>query len=171
MDAAAFAEQYEQHVEQIYRFIYLRVHNQADAQDLTAEVFFKALGHLSQYTDQGRPFFCWLYRIAANQVTDFHRRRRPAAELNDLNVAVSSDDLEEIVIRREEVRGVWSAVATLPPGQRMAMTLRFSDDLPLAVIGAVMGRSEAAIKLLIYRAVQHLRLTYQGAQSFRTVVQ
>ena len=157
-DPAAFGELYDRYAGQIYRFVRARVHDDGLAEDITAEVFLSALRHISGYQDQGRPFSCWLYRIAVNAVASHYRSRRASLSLDDHLDLVSPllDPLDEVV-GRERLRTVWQAVDRLPAQQRAAMILKFSEDMTMEEVGAVLGKSTAAAKLLIYRAMQRLR--------------
>ena len=157
-DPVAFGQLYDRYAAKIYRFIRARVHDNSLAEDLTEEVFINALRHINGYRDQGRPFSCWLYRIAANAIASHYRNQRSAVSLDDelMLPAITPDPLDEAV-RRDDVRAVWLAVDRLPPQQRAAMILKFSDDLTMEDVGAMLGKSPAAAKLLIYRAVQRLR--------------
>ena len=158
-DPAAFGELYDRYSARIYRFVRSRIHDDGLAEDVTADVFMSALRGIRNYQDQGRPFSCWLYRIAANAVASHYRNRRPQLSLDDAIAlpALEMDPADE-VIARDRVRAVWQAIDRLPRQQRAAMILKFSDDLTMEDIGAVLGKSPAAAKLLIYRAVQRLRL-------------
>lgn len=157
-DPAAFGELYDRYAPQIYRFVRARVHDNGLAEDLTAEVFLNALRHIKGYEDQGRPFSCWLYRIAVNAIASHYRSQRSPLSLDDqLDVAAPLIDPLDEVVARERVRAVWRAIDRLPPQQRAAMILKFSEDMTMEDVGAVLGKSQAAAKLLIYRAVQRLR--------------
>jgi len=157
-DPAAFGELYDRYSARIYRFVRSRIHDDGLAEDVTADVFMSALRGIKNYQDQGRPFSCWLYRIAANAVASHYRNRRPQLSLDDVIAvpALETDPADEVVAR-DRVRAVWQAIDRLPRQQRAAMILKFSDDLTMEDIGAVLGKSSAAAKLLIYRAVQRLR--------------
>jgi len=157
-DPAAFGELYDRYAGQIYRFVRARIRDDGLAEDITAEVFLSALRHIKGYRDLGRPFSCWLYRIAVNAVASHYRRQRSALSLDDQLGLVSPllDPLDEVV-DRERLRTIWQAVDGLPAQQRAAMILKFSEDMTMEEIGAVLGKSPAAAKLLIYRAMQRLR--------------
>jgi len=158
-DPAAFAELYDRYSARIFRFVRSRIHDDGLAEDVTADVFMSALRGIKSYQDRGRPFSCWLYRIAANAVASHYRNRRPQLSLDDaIDLAVVETDPADEAIARERVRAIWQAVDRLPPQQRAAMILKFSDDLTMEDIGAILGKSSAAAKLLIYRAVQRLRV-------------
>jgi RNA polymerase sigma-70 factor (ECF subfamily) len=155
-DADAFGLLYDRHVDGIYRFVRARLGNAAAAEDVTAEVFLNALRGISGYRDTGRPFSCWLYRIAANAVADHFRHEPVSQELSE-QVPDAATQVEATALRHLAVEDIWRVVERLPPQQRVAMTLRFRDDRSARESAKVMGKSEAAVKLLIYRAVGRLR--------------
>jgi len=155
-DPEAFGVLYDRHVGGIYHFAYARLGNAAAAEDVTAEVFINALRGIGRYRDLGRPFSCWLYRIARNAIASHFRHEPASRELTEL-VPDSAAPVELTALRHLEVEAVWKLVDQLPPQQRRAMTLRFRQDLSARDAAAVMGKSDAAVKLLIYRAVGRLR--------------
>lgn len=75
-NAAAFTQLYQQYVERVYAYVRARTRTEADAADLTQQVFLRALDGLSRYRGKDTSFAAWLFRIARNTVTDFHRRQR-----------------------------------------------------------------------------------------------
>lgn len=157
-DPQAFAELYDHYVGQIYRFVYSRLRDQDAAEDVTAEVFFKALRGIRRYRPSGHPFSAWLYQISVNAITDYYRGRRPEADL-DVAVGIPAKDppVDEQVTQREEAARVWAAIDSLPPQQRIALTLKLGEDLKLAQIGQIMGKSEGAVKLLVHRGMLGVR--------------
>jgi RNA polymerase sigma-70 factor (ECF subfamily) len=155
-DPEAFGLLYDRYVAGVYRFARSRLPDDAAAEDVTAEAFLKALRGLGSYRDQGRPFGCWLYRIAGNVVADHFRHEPASLQLGD-HLPSGGVSTEEQAIRNDEIGRVWYAVEKLPAQQRMAMILKFRDDRSLPEVGALMGKSEAAAKLLIYRAMVRLR--------------
>lgn len=157
-DPAAFGQLYDRYAGQIYRFVRARVHDDCEAEDITEEVFLSALRHIKGYRDQGRPFSCWLYRIAVNAVASHYRGRRSQLSLDEeLELAAPTGDPIDDVVQRDRLRAVWQAVDRLPRQQRAAMILKFSMDMTMEDVGTVLDKSPAAAKLLIYRAVQRLR--------------
>lgn len=155
-DPEAFGALYDRHVAAIYHFAYARLGNAAAAEDVTAEVFVNALRAIDRYRNLGRPFSCWLYRIASNAIATYYRREPANRELTDL-VPDGAAPVELTALRHLEIESVWHLVDQLPPQQRRAMTLRFREDMSAHEAAAVMGKSDAAVKLLIYRAVGRLR--------------
>jgi RNA polymerase sigma-70 factor (ECF subfamily) len=156
-DPSAFGELYDRYFLQIYRFVYSRVRDQATAEDVTSEVFMKALRGLGRYQDTGRPFSAWLYQIALNAIADKFRAARPADDIDDQHDLSDGTSLEEVAAQRDELRRVWQLVERLPHHQRTAMVLKFQEDLKIEDIAATMGKTPGAVKLLIHRGVARVR--------------
>jgi RNA polymerase sigma-70 factor (ECF subfamily) len=159
-DREAFGRIYEQYVDRIYNYIYYRTGNAADAEDLTARTFMRAMQHMPTYQDQGVPFSAWLYRIAHNLVANWHRdrNRRQIISLDDLTRwNVQEDGPETAALKVEDKAALLEAVQRLPAERQELLTLKFVERLSNAEIGAVMGRSEGAIKSLYHRTLLSLR--------------
>jgi RNA polymerase sigma-70 factor, ECF subfamily len=157
-DAAAFGVLYEHYVPLIFRYVFNRVRDRAIAEDLTSEVFFKALRGIDRYQPTSKPFGAWLYRIATYTVIDHIRTHRFTL---DLEAIVEWPDprppVDEQVASRADVQRVWDAVAGLADAQRLAISLKLGQDMHTSDIAACMGRSEGAVKLLIHRGLTTIR--------------
>jgi len=159
-DPLAFGVLYERYVDRIYSYIYYRTGNQQDAEDLTARTFFKALDHIGRFNNRGVPFSAWLYRIAHNLVANWHRDRSRRRELvleDQSHLSHSSGNPEHFAEASEAREALMSAIRQLPDGRQQLILLKFSDALPNAQIGVIMGRSEGAIKSLYHRTLLALR--------------
>ena len=158
-DPEAFGALYDRFFSQIYRFVFSRLRDQTAAEDVTSEVFMKALRSIPRYQDTGRPFTAWLYQISVNTINDRYRAHRPTVDLDEMyDLAAAGPGLEDTALQRAEVRGIWTAVEALPGPQRTALVLKFQEDMKISDIAAVMGKSEGAVKLLIHRGVTKLRV-------------
>ena len=157
-DPRQFGALYDRHFQQIYRFVYSRVREQTAAEDVTSEVFMKALKAMPRYQDTGRPFAAWLYQIAVNAIADRYRTLRTAQPLDDFHdLSVAGPALEDLAAHRDEVRRIWTLVEQLPHQQRTALVLKFQEDLKIEDIAVAMGKTPGAVKLLIHRGVTKLR--------------
>ena len=158
-DLEAFGLLYEHHVERIFNYIYYRTGNINDAEDLTARVFQRALHHINRYTDRGVPFSAWLYRIAHNLVANWHRdrSRRQEIPLNEAPLISKSDHPESTLVRTQEQDALLRMIRSLPSDRQQLLILKFVDHLSNAEIGAIMGRSEGAVKSLYHRTLLFLR--------------
>jgi RNA polymerase sigma-70 factor (ECF subfamily) len=151
-DPRCFADLYRMHFDRVYAYVARRVATRSDAQDLTAEVFQHALANLGRFEWRGVPFAAWLYRIAANAVTD-HRHRI----VRDQHVPRNTDSPPEEHESTERRASLYSAVRELPVDQRRVIEMRFAEDRSIADIARVLGRSEGAVKQLQFRALGSLR--------------
>jgi RNA polymerase sigma-70 factor (ECF subfamily) len=154
-DPTRFAELYEINFERVYAFIARRVPNRDEAEDLTAEVFHKALANLPRFKWRGAPFAAWLFRIAANMIAD--RSKRVAKE-RDVSEADEPTDLTQISLEEIEFRAqVFRLVDALPIDQRRVIAMRFAEEKSVRAIADEMGRTEGAVKQLQFRGLQQLR--------------
>ena len=160
-DPAAFGQLYEAHVERIYNYIYYRIGNHHEAEDLTAKVFHRALNHIPNYQNKGAPFTAWLYRIAHNLVANWHRdqKRRNVVALEQVAVSGNKQDSSPQIAAElsNERELLLAAIQELPPERQQLLTLKFIEKMSNADIGQVMGRSEGAIKSLYHRTLVSLK--------------
>ncbi|MBE0409238.1 MAG: sigma-70 family RNA polymerase sigma factor [Anaerolineales bacterium] len=159
-DQEAFGVLYERYIGKIYSYIYYRVGNHSDTEDLTARVFLRAFCHIGTYTDRGLPFSAWLYRIAHNLVANWYRdnKRRKDIPLNDfLTVKSDNDHPESTLLHNEERERLLLVIHCLPPDRQQLIILKFVEHLSNAEIGQIMGRTEGAIKSLYHRTLLSLR--------------
>jgi RNA polymerase sigma-70 factor, ECF subfamily len=164
-DPRQFGALYDRHFQQIYRFVYSRVREQTAAEDVTSEIFMKALKAMPRYQDTGRPFAAWLYQIAVNAIADRYRTLRPSQSIDDFHdLSVAGPALEDLAAHRDELRRIWTLVEQLPGQQKTAMVLKFQEDMKIEDIAIAMGKSPGAVKLLIHRGVSRLR---QDADALR----
>jgi RNA polymerase sigma-70 factor, ECF subfamily len=151
-DPARFAELYEQHFERVYAFIAGRVRNRQEAEDLTSQVFHKALQNLRQFQWRGAPFAAWLLRIAANCMADHWQR---AARERDDPPPQPPDETAAADIERRAL--LFQLVGALAPDQQRVIVARFVEQKSIRDIAQELERSEGAVKQLQLRALQNLR--------------
>lgn len=157
-DPKAISELYKRHVQSIYRYIYYRVGDVNVAEDLTAEVFLKALEGLERFTYRGIPFSAWLYRIAHARVMDHFRRqaRREILPLDERLVATEKGP-RAMVEAKLDHKELQSAVAQLTTDQQQVVILKFVEGLSNAEVARILGKSEGAVKSLQHRALNSLQ--------------
>lgn len=161
MDRVTFLALYRQNVAPVYRYFYQQVGNPHDAEDLTATTFAKALASLSGYEEQGK-FTAWLFGIARHTLGDFQRSRRQPVDLEVVapTLVDAGPGPEEAALRAERAARLRRLLRRLPADQQEALILRFFGQLSTAEAATVLGRSEAAVKMLVHRAVAGLRDLY-----------
>jgi RNA polymerase sigma-70 factor, ECF subfamily len=159
-DPARFADLYDIHFERIYAFIVRRVRDRDKAEDLTSEVFHKALANLRSYEWRGAPFAAWLFRIAANAIADqFKRAAREPDSADDPPEQSGGPEQEEAEARARLFR----LVEKLPVDQRRVVFERFVEQRSIREIAQQLGKSEGAVKQLQFRALGKLRSQMEGA--------
>ena len=173
-DRACFGAVYEKYFELVYAYVARRVRDRAATEDLTSEVFRKALASLPRFKWTGAPFGAWLLRIASNLIADRSKRAARASEtsLDQSSAAergssptvregasrlppaqTQQSDLEEAERRAYVIR----LVDQLPEDQRRVVRMRFAEEKSISEIAAELNRSDGAVKQLQFRALQSLR--------------
>jgi len=158
-DQAAFAELYDRYVDQVYRYVYFRTANSADAEDLTEQVFLQAWAKIDRFHWQGKPFQAWLYRVAHNVVIDWRRRAVPNQSLDD-----GEHPIELECASAARTMAAWidadllaGAIKRLTPDQQQVITLKFLNGFDTASVARIMDKREGTIRALQLRALHSLR--------------
>lgn len=152
----AFAALYDRTQPAVYRFAYSLAGSHPGAEDLTSECYRRALANLHRYEHRGKPFEAWLFTIVRNLARDKGRRNGRELPLMDHDEAV--DEPITFELERDERRSaVRTAVRQLPDVQRRVVVLRFGHEWSVRQVADELGKSEAAVKQLTYRAVNRLR--------------
>lgn len=172
-DPRAFEALYRKYVAQVYSFALYELRDPHAAEDLTAQVFLRALGGLRHFREQsdgpGSSFRVWLFQIARNTLSNERRRsrRHPEATLDAVLEMPSTDDVHDTAASRDELRAALAAIDRLPDDRRRALVLRFVNELDAGEIGAVLGRSEGATRVLIHRSLQSVARTIGRSRDAR----
>jgi len=160
-DPAHFADLYEINFERVYAYVVKRVQDRAETEDLTAEVFHQALANIKRFEWRGIPFSAWLFRIAANLISD--RWQRSGREVND-ETAMESALASRAEIEEVERRAtLFRLVDTLPAEQKRVVVLRFVDQKSIKDVAKEIRKTEGAVKQLQFRALSTLRARMEGA--------
>lgn len=158
-DRAAFGVLYRRYVDRVYGYAFYLLADHHDAEDVTERSFLAALDRIDRFEDRGASFRAWLFRIvhnvAANAIRARARHRGP--QLDDIPEPYDpAADPAGVVARADEARRVRRALATLAHDRRQVIVLRFVDGLSAREIGAVLDRSEGAVRVLLHRALRDL---------------
>lgn len=152
----------------MYAFVARRVGDRDAAEDLTSEVFHKALANLGRFEWRGVPFAAWLLRMAANAIADRTQRAGKELVVDDppqvAADATSLVDLEEV----EQRARLFRLVEQLPEDQRRVIAMRFAEEKSIREIAEVLGRTEGAVKQLQFRGLQSLRAQIKTGKPQRT---
>jgi RNA polymerase sigma-70 factor (ECF subfamily) len=162
-DPARFAELYESNFERVYAYVVRRVGDRAETEDLTSEVFHHALANLQRFEWRGIPFAAWLFRIAANLISDLWQRsgREVTDEAHMELAQVSPAEIEEV----ERKATLFRLVDKLPAEQRRVVVLRFVEEKSIKEVAREIRKTEGAVKQLQFRAISSLRARMEGADA------
>lgn len=162
-DLSAFAELYRRYRSPIHRYFASRTRDSATAEDLTAQVFFKALKSADGFRGRGA-YRSWLFQIARNTLTSWSSEKE---RLQIPMAAVPEEPNDEdssmiITLAQEESDLLWDTVEELSDAQREVIRLRYWKDLPIDEIARRTGRTTGAIRVLLHRSIHSLRTRLSG---------
>lgn len=151
------AELYRQYLPRILNYIRLRVDGEELAQDLTAEVFERAVAR--QHTLRRKEAFgAWLFAIARNVVAGYYRRRRPTVPLEQaMQQPAGEPGPPDTVMHGEEVARLRTALTILSRREQEIIRLKFGAELGNKEIAEVMHLKAGHVAVLLYRALRKLR--------------
>lgn len=155
LEEAAWDEIYRRHSPQVYTYVFYRLGDRLAAEDLTADVFVKAIAGIKNYTYRGTPLLAWLYRIAHNVTADY---RKDAARRYQHSAALDTDieERQDALRALDDRSDMLAAIRALTDEQQQVVILRFYHGLNHAEVARVMAKPEGAVKALQTRAVRSL---------------
>jgi RNA polymerase sigma-70 factor, ECF subfamily len=155
-DADAFGKLYDIHLDTVYRYVYYKVRNNSEAEDITALVFLKAWEAMPRYQSREVPFVHWLMRLARNAVIDRYRTARSHEGLDERLYSREPDPQNEY-LREEQVAELVAAIRQLPEEYQTVIALRFIQHLDYRELADLMGKSPGALRVIQHRALVALR--------------
>ena len=149
---------YDEYFDRIARYIYVRIGDRNEAEDLAGEVFVRALESLKSYKERGIPMQAWLFKIAHNQVVDHLRKatKRKTVPIDTVQTETGEDPVATAE-KSIEIERVNEAMQKLTPEQREVVRLRFFGDLSSKEVGAIMRKSDGAVREMQRAAIEKLR--------------
>lgn len=159
-DLRAFAPLYRRFAVRVYRYVYSRVSNVADAEEITSQVFVDAMQGLQRYRPRGS-FAGWLLAIARRRCADHYRRRVHSPLRDDLADASSRSPMDQ-ALRNEALQGLARVLEKLSEQERELLRLRYAAELSHREIGYLLGRNEGAIKTAMSRLMHKARALWEA---------
>jgi RNA polymerase sigma-70 factor, ECF subfamily len=157
-EASSFGLLYDHYQPRIYRFVFVKVGQREEAEDLTHQIFLSAWQNIRSYKHLGHPFSSWLYQIARNQVIDYYRTKKTHLDLDVVaEFAVALDTTAVATETKLELEKVMSAVRQMKPLYQDIIMMRFVEELSLKETAAALKKTEGAVKLLQHRAMRQLK--------------
>jgi len=155
-DSSAFAPLYRFYVSPIYRYLYSRLGNASDAEDLTSQEFVEAMESLSRYHHRGY-FAAWLFSIARHRLINLHRQRKFTIDIENREYQeIQAGDPLEKAIANEEKNHLLEIIDSLDEKEQELLRLRYVAGLNFAEIGVVLNRNKEAVKKQLYRLLARL---------------
>ncbi len=161
----AFARLYDETMSKVYRYIYYKVNNQQTAEDLTSDVFEKALVNFGKFNSEKASFSTWIFTIARNTITDFYRAQ-PKVKIVDMEEAVAAPSREpgpeETVERGEEKQLLRDCISKLQENEQEIVRLKFTMEMTNREIAKSLGLTESNVGVMLYRIIRKLRDSFPG---------
>lgn len=150
-----FEEIYTEHFSDVYKYVLTLCRNEAIAEEVTQETFFKALRHIDQFNGNCK-LYVWLCQIAKNTYFSLSKKNRAAADI-DAEFPDTALDIEKDFCDKEAAARLHILLHNLKEPYREVFTLRIFVELPFSQIGALFAKTDSWARLIFYRAKKQLR--------------
>lgn len=164
-DKDAFVKTYDLYFDQIYRFVYFKVSQREEAEDLTSLVFLKTWGYVQDksITDY-KTLKSLLYKVARNLVIDHYRKKSSQAELlsldaskSEINLPDKNQDIHRLAETADDYAQIKNKLLELKEEYREVIVMRYVDELSIKEIALSLNKSRGNIRVTLYRALKVLR--------------
>ena len=159
MDRNIFEEFYPK----IYNYIYYRVLHRETAEDLTSDVFYKALAFAASFDKRKASYKTWLFTIAHNIVANHYRSGKNVMSLDDFDTLAAENGIEEDFDTSEDFRQLHKLLKTLPEREREVIALRFWGELTYKEIATRIGMREKSVSSMMSRLIKKLEKLWDCA--------
>lgn len=156
-DRRMFGVLYDRYIGKIHDFIYFKTYHKHIAQDLTSQVFMKALDKIDVFDARGGTFGGWLFRIARNAVIDHYRTKKEGSDIEDAHDIDDGTDIARDVDAKMTLEKLEKYLEGLEADQRDIIIMRVWQELSYKEIAEIMGKTEAGCKMAFSRALKKLR--------------
>ena len=156
-DTEAFGVLYDRYIDKIYRFVFYKTFVKEVAEDITSDVFHKALQMINSYEADKGVFSAWIYRIARNNVIDYYRSQKGDVPLEDVFDVGFDERTPESLDAIAALDKVNVYLETLSSKQREIITLRVWEELSYREIAEIVGGTEDGVKMAFSRSIRELR--------------
>jgi RNA polymerase sigma factor (sigma-70 family) len=152
---------FERHKAALFGYFYRNTHSAEISEDLVQSVFLRILKYKSRFSGDGR-FTTWMYHIAHNVYADHFKKINTHANAGDISTAEPEDceTAERRLLKGERVQLIEKALRRLSKDQREILVLSRYEGLKYREIAEILGCSEGAVKVRIFRAIMNLKQIY-----------
>ena len=154
-DLSYFAPIYSRYSKRIYAYCLSQLHQEADAQDITSQVFVQAMLNLERF--RGGSVRAWLFSIAHNLMIDHFRKNRRLVDLDTQEIYEWDTEPIERIIRSENEALLRELIHRLPADKQNVLLLRFVGGLSAREIGEIIDKNETNVRVEIHRILKGLR--------------
>jgi RNA polymerase sigma-70 factor (ECF subfamily) len=154
-----FSRLYGQYFNRVYKYIYYRIQNQNEAEDVCSQVFERVIANYGSYSEEKALFEVWLFAIVRNSVVDYFRARKKRLHfsLDSITELIwPKPSPEELAIQVDDHQALFRALAKLRDKERNIIALKFVAGLKNSEIAGLMGVSESQIGVVVYRSLKKL---------------
>ena len=153
---------YEEYYSKIYNYVYYRVLNKQNAEDVVSDVFFKAMDGIHSFDGKRASVSTWLFRIATNTVNDLYRRGKNILHIppEDLELPIP-DTICLDLIHSEDLRRLHKCLEALDERTRTVIAMRYWGELSYAGVAKLTGLTEKNVSVVLSRGINKLRELFE----------
>ncbi len=160
-DPEAFANLYDRHVAEVYRFVFFKLSNKEEAEDITSDVFLQLWRYLQEEGRRVKNFRGLLYQIARNKIIDTYRARAKKQEVS-LEVVLelpleSINSVSDRLAEQGEMERIFRAVKKMKEEYQEVIVLRYINELTIGEIADALGKKRTAVRVTLHRATKKLK--------------
>jgi|SRR3989344_6520143 len=151
---------YDQYIEKIYRFVYLKVSSQEIAEDITSKVFLNGWESYQRQPEKIQNTGAFLYQIARNMVVDHYRDKGRTKTVSVDRVSQITDtrtNLHEKAIVNSDIELVKSAIQNLKKDYQDVLIWHYLEDMPVEQISKIIDKPAGTIRVMLHRGLSALR--------------
>lgn len=155
-----FGQIYDQYIDKIYRFVYLKVNSQETAEDITSKVFLKGWEAFQSPKAEIKNPGAFLYQIARNAVVDHYREKGRTKVVSvdaGPQIADPGTDAHDKAILNADISVIKTAIQKLKPEQQDVIVWHYLDDMPIADIAQLLGKPAGTVRVMLHRGLKDLR--------------
>lgn len=156
-----FINAYDQYIDQIYRFVFFKIGNKEEAQDLTSAIFLKTWNYIKSNKVKQKTLKALIYKIARNSIIDYYRSKNSAQEVKNIEDGIDLSDEKQNIERHIEIKLdialIENNLFKLKDEYREVIILRFTEELSISEIADILDKTKGNTRVLIYRALKSLR--------------
>jgi len=155
-----FGGLYDTYIERIYRFVFYRTHDKEITEDITSQVFIKALENIKKFKLTNGNFSAWLYRIARNTIIDYWRTKKEHANVDDFWSLSSDENIDGQTADKYDLEQIKKYMQGFSAEQREILVMRIWDGLSYAEIATISGKKEGAVKMSVKRSLTKIQQNF-----------